>query len=90
MSAIRWAYGRPLGAAWLLRPAWLWGSATRTISGEAPHVTRTPLFSAMLLDRGYTLCLNDEAAYTYWQTMREALNPRWEQLQREGRKEVRP
>jgi hypothetical protein len=27
-------------------------------------------------------------AYAYWQTTREALNPCWEQLQREGRREV--
>jgi hypothetical protein len=51
-------------------------------------VNNRPPFTAALLDRGYTLCIDDDSAYAYWQAARDALNPRWEQLQREGRKEV--
>ena len=93
MSAIKWLYAvnrpRVRSSEWALTATpWHWSGADRTVGGEMRFVNNRPPFTAALLDRGYTLCIDDDSAYAYWQAARDALNPRWEQLQREGRKEV--
>jgi hypothetical protein len=87
MSAIKWAYARLLYGrySYLLRPAWVWRYDDDDCTESNSILAADP---GELVRIGYEPCTTDEAAYAYWQTTREALNPCWAQLQREGRKEV--